>query len=104
MPPKESILSIYKYYLKVLGAQKHGIKPVETPLSYSEKIDSLFFFRPSSFRHITSIFVKARYSTAEPSNQEKQEVLSFYKPLMLETKENLGAIRFLALKYIFGRI
>jgi len=104
MPPKESILSIYKYYLKVLNAQKHGIKPGETPLSYSEKIDFLFFFRPNSFKYITEIFIKARYSTAVPSNQERQEVLSFYKSLMLETKENLGAIRFWLLKYFLGRI
>ncbi|HHW48126.1 MAG TPA: transglutaminase domain-containing protein [Clostridiaceae bacterium] len=104
MSPKKSILSIYKYYLKILRVQKHGIKPGETPLSYSERIDCLFYFRPNTFEHITNIFIKARYSAAETSNQEKKEALDFYKPLMLETKENLGAIRFWVYKYVLGII
>ena len=125
MQPKNSVLSMYNYYLRLLSAQRLIIMPGETPLQYSGRIDSYFIFTmvrkiriktdcwsridsyftftTYSFKAVTDIFVKARYSLNEIDNEEKKFVYRFYKVLDHKTKNNLGKFMYFVYKYILGR-
>lgn len=103
MPPKESVLRLYKYFVSVLTYSGNGIQAGETPLQYSERIDRYFYFRPVKFREITDIFIKSRYSTREITDKEKQILIDFIPKLFAESKNDMGRARYFLYKRALGR-
>ena len=103
LSPKDSVIAAYDYYLKVLKLQKLGITPGETPISYSRRIDYNLSLFKTNFGTISNIFTKARYSTLDITESEKNLVYDFHLDLLRETKSNTGKIKFYFLKNIFGK-
>lgn len=104
LPARDCVLRSYEYYLKVLKLHGLELAPSETPLQYSERIDSAMFFSPVRFRAITDIFVKSRYSQNDISEKEKQLYSDFYNGFISEIKINMGKFRYFVFRYILGRI
>ncbi|TYQ18021.1 UNVERIFIED_CONTAM: Transglutaminase-like enzymes, putative cysteine proteases [Acetivibrio alkalicellulosi] len=95
MSSRECIIKLYEHYLRVLHQQKKPIMDGETPLEYAKRIDAYGYFYPYSFSEIADVFVKARYSQQEMTEEEKEKVFKFYKNILDFTRKNLK------LKYLF---
>lgn len=104
LPPRDCILKLYDYFIKILSMQGLGLQGGETPFQYSKRIDGFMFFSPVKFKVITDIFVKCRYSLNDASEKEKQLISDFRSSFMSETKSNMGKAKFFFLKCILGRI
>lgn len=103
LPAKKCVLNLYEYYVYILGLQGLGYRAAETPLQYSERIDSFMFFSPVKFKVITDIFMKSRYSRKDATEKEKQLFCEFHDSFMEEIKTNTGKLRYFAYKYVLGR-
>ena len=104
MPPRESILSLYKHYIECLMLNKLDITPGETPLAFSERVDSYMLFSAVSFKAITETFLLARYSTLNLTEKDRQLVYDFHKQLVDTVRKEMGKIRFFVYRYLLGRI
>lgn len=104
LPPRECILKLYDYIIKILTIQGLGLQGGETPFQYSKRIDGFMFFSPVKFKVITDIFVKCRYGQYEATEKEKQLISDFRNSFMSETKINMGKPKFFLLKCILGKI
>jgi hypothetical protein len=128
MPPKKSVLETTNYYFKLLSIQDYPIVPGETPLEYSKRINRYFIFekfghkdeemdkfsnriqneeqlyKNSEFNKVIEIFLLARYSTAEITQNHKDSVLNFYDRLVAETKDSMGTFKYFIYRYILGKI
>ncbi|NSW90457.1 MAG: transglutaminase domain-containing protein [Firmicutes bacterium] len=128
MSPKESVIAIVEHYIKILSAQGYPVAPGETPLEYAERINRYFVFekysykgesidsftrrirdveelyKHSMFSKVMEIFIFARYSTAEITQNQKETALAFYDKLIAETKDSMGVIKYFIYRYILGRI
>jgi len=102
MQPKQSVLFLYAFYIKILSAQKLGIQSGETPNKYAERVDRNVYYQPISFKKLTSIFVKARYSKIEINDEEKTIFCDFYRAILERAVYNMG--RFNYFVYMFLRI
>ena len=76
---RECIIKLFEEYLKYLKFIKKPVIGGETPLEYAKRIDTYGYFHPHSFSEIANLFVKARYSQLEITNQDKELVYKFYK-------------------------
>ena len=104
LPPRECILKLYDYFIKILSLQGLGLQGGETPFQYSRRIDGFMFFSPVKFKVITDIFVKCRYGLNDANEKEKQLISDFRYSFMSETKINMGKSKFFLLKCILGKI
>ncbi|MGE5614227.1 MAG: transglutaminase-like domain-containing protein [Bacillota bacterium] len=100
---KESVTKLYEYYVKMLDLGGYSYFPAETPSLYAERIDSNVYFGPVKFKAITDVFLKARYSLHEPSENEKQLVASFNPEFQKAVKADMGKLKYFVMKYILGR-
>lgn len=104
LPPRECVLKLYDYFIRILSLQGLGLQGGETPFQYSRRIDGFMFFSPVKFKVITDIFVKCRYGLYDANEKEKQLISDFRHSLMSETKINMGKSKFFLLKCILGKI
>lgn len=104
LPPKECILKLYDYFVKILSLQGLGLRSGETPFQYSKRIDGFMYFSPIKFKAVTEIFARCRYSLNDANEKEKQLVSDFRSSFMSETKINMGKSKFFLLKCILGKI
>ncbi|MDQ2085997.1 transglutaminase domain-containing protein [Herbivorax sp. ANBcel31] len=86
---RECIIKLFENYLKHLKLQKQSVIDGETPIEYANRIDSYGHFHPNTFSEITNLFVKARYSQLEITNQDKEFVYNFYKHISGITRKKL---------------
>ena len=101
MHPKQSILYLYAFYMKILSAQQLAIQPGETPNKYADRVDRNVYFQPTSFKKLTNIFVKARYSKEEINEEDKRVFCNFYKAVLERAVYNMGRFKYFA--YMFLR-
>ena len=104
LTPRDCILQLYNCFVKILALQGLYISAGETPHQYSKKIDKYMFFTSVNFENVTDIFVKCRYSKNEISEKEKSILCDFVRPLISETKMNMGRIKYFLFKCILGKI
>ena len=104
LPPRECVLKLYDYFIKILSLQGLGLQGGETPFQYSKRIDGFMFFSPVKFKIITDIFVKCRYGLNDANEKEKQLFSDFRYSFISETKINIGNSKFFLLKCILGKI
>lgn len=104
LPPKESVIAMYKYYIGMLASQRFGIHTDETPAQYAQRIDGIMYFRPLRFGAVSDIFMKARYSADEISDGEKRVMYDFYRSMQSESRNNLGKFKYFILRNVLGRL
>lgn len=104
LPPRECILKLYDYFIRILSMQGLGLQGGETPFQYSKRIDGFMFFSPVKFKVITEVFVKCRYGLNDANEKEKQLITDVRNSLLSETKSNMGKAKFFLLKCILGKI
>lgn len=80
--PRECIIKLFEEYLKYLKILSKPVMGGETPLEYAKRIDAYGYFHPHSFSEITNLFVKARYSQLEITEQDKEMVYKFYSHVL----------------------
>ncbi|TCT16063.1 uncharacterized protein DUF3488 [Natranaerovirga pectinivora] len=102
--PKQSVIEVYSYLLKILSLQGFEIKPGETPLQFSARIDESFKIEAISYKEITEIFIKARYSNMPIDGKEKQVVKNFYFTFPGYCKKRLGLMKYFVYKIFTGLI
>lgn len=107
--PNSSILIAYNYILKILKTQNIEYKPAETPTQFGIKVEKTFDFKGYSFNKtnfmkITNYYIKARYSKASLSQNDKQDILYFIEILLNATFDRMGRMKFILTKYILGRL
>lgn len=127
MPPKDAILALMKQYIHILSIQGLHVLPGETPSEYAERVSRYLIsekfgnnekeniygkriskldvlYKNTMFSKIMDIFIKARYSNAEITQNQKETVMAYYETLLVESKENLGIFKYFIYRYILGRI
>lgn len=104
LPPRESVLGLYKLFISVLAIQGLPIQNSETPTQYAVRIDRHMYFNHIKFSAITDIFIKTRYSTNETSEKEKQIISDFVRSIMSETVNNMGKFKFFFYRNILGKV
>ena len=103
LEPRESILYLYKYYIKLFSLLGLSLNDNETALEYCRRLDeNETLFEGLGLKEITNAFIKARYSETEPSNQDKQVLYNFYEPFMERFKAKQGKIVYFILHYVLG--
>jgi hypothetical protein len=91
---RECVIKLFEKYLKHLKILKKPVLDGETPFEYAKRIDAYGCFHPYSFSEITTLFVKARYSQQEITEEEKEIVYNFYKHVLDATRKKLKFIYF----------
>lgn len=104
MPPKEGVIALYESYLKFLLYQRMPVKAGETPLEYAKRLDDYGHFYPHKFSPIAEVFMKARYSRKEVTQNDRSTVYTFYRQMVSKTRKSLGPIRYFFQVFILGRI
>ena len=104
LPPREAVLELYKYFLKLMSMQDADIKMGETPLDHAKRLDSIGKFYPYKMEEVTEIFVKARYSRDEVTANDFNKVLEFYNPLLKATKEYIGSLKYILYMYVLFKL
>lgn len=94
LPARDGILGLYKYFLTLLDIQGYGLELGETPSQYARRIDTYIIFNNHRFDEITRIFLKARYSTAEMQDKDRDLLLHFKQDITLNTKANIGTFQY----------
>ena len=89
---RECIIKLFEKYLKHLKIQKKPVIDGETPFEYAKRIDSYGCFHPHNFSEIANLFVKARYSQLEITQEEKELVYNFHKHVLNATRKKLKFI------------
>lgn len=102
--PRKSVLEMYKHMVEVLKIQNMGIAPGETPVQYSERVDARLFIRPLTFKSITEIFILARYSAREISEEQKRTLYDFYETFAKAVKYDMGKFKFFIYRHLLGRV
>jgi len=104
MDSRSCVINMYKYYLKVLKYNDLMMKKGETALKFAQRVDSHLSFWPMSFRMVTDIFNKARYSGHAVTEEDKKVVLEFYGNIIHRTKTDLKKAKFFIYRYLLGWI
>ncbi len=87
--PRECTIKLFEKYLKHLKILKKPVMDGETPYEYAKRIDDYGCFHPYSFSDVANIFVKARYSRLEITEEEKELVYNFHKHILEATRKKL---------------
>jgi len=93
LTPQQTIIQMYKYFIKSLSALGYTVNPGETPLQYAERIDSYLEFYPIDFKKVTDIFIKARYSNMTIKEKDRQLMIDFYRIFHVEFRKNMSIIK-----------
>lgn len=101
---QESVMKMYKYYLKALSVQGLKMKTGETPLKYAKRIDDALEFKSVNFETITDIFNKACYSNSPIDKGEMEIIINFYNVFQAQCKEKIGWFRYFVYNRMFGII
>lgn len=104
MEPRESVLTFYKHFMELLKLQGYPMKDGETPIQYSQRIDTYLILQPFRFRDITKTFVAARYSRNPVGEVSKENFMDFYRQMIQNTYSELGQFKFYIYRYIIGLI
>ena len=102
--PRKCVLLMYRYFLKLLSLLGFNLDSYETAADFSKRLITNYSGDMNAFAAITDIFMKARYSINEMSEDEKAEYVKFLDYLLSETESRLGKYRFMLMKYILGII
>ncbi|NLY43373.1 MAG: DUF4129 domain-containing protein [Clostridiaceae bacterium] len=101
MDARAGILEIYPMLLRVASFYGCELNPGETPLEYAQRVNERFKgFSPDSFRDITEIYVKAKYSREEMVSHDKERMISFYNSMVAGLRDRLNKILFCYLRYM----
>lgn len=129
MPPRESVLSLVKHYIKILSMQGYRVRPGETPFEFSRRVSDYLLIDPvtvsdnyiqrpvnsvntswaarsklSKFDYVMNIFTLARYSRADITEANKEFVLEYYNLFKERTKKNMGPFKYFIVKNFWGSI
>jgi len=80
-PNRECVLAMYRLYIRLFAKRGLIMSTGETATAFSERVDKHLGFGLGlrTFSEVTDIFVKARYSTALITDEEKDSVIDFFK-------------------------
>lgn len=101
---KESVISLYSIFLKVLTLHGLDVEPGETPFKFAQRVDKKLFLSPVNFKTITNTFAIARYSENKLDEKDKKVFCEFYDKIFLRTKSTLGKNRYFIYAFILGRL
>lgn len=104
LTPQKGVIEIYRHLLKVLSVQGYKIKPGETPLMFAQRIEDSLQLKPSSFKTVTDVFTKARYSNIPIYEEEMHLILDFYNAFPAKCKERIGFLRYFVYHNLLGII
>ncbi len=104
LPNKKSVISLYKYYLKLLEIDGIKVYPGETPSEFSIRVNKILSINGGCFKDISDIFIKARFSPDDISDDEKNLVGEFNKGLVVWLSQDLGKLKFIFYRHVLGII
>lgn len=101
--PRDGILHHYRYYVKMFAL--HGLRPEpwESPMQFSQRVDSSIAFGRGSFREVTDQFESARYGSDPVKEENYLTVKSFEEEVIHSLKRALG-LKYYICRYLLGRI
>ncbi len=103
LPAKQCVLKLYSYYVSALSFEGISYTPAETPLQYSQRVDEILLLKPVKFDAITDVFIRARYSSRIPTDDEKKLICDFYESFIKELKKSMGKFKFFFYKVVLCR-
>jgi hypothetical protein len=104
LTPQQGVIEMYNHLLRALAVQSLKIKTSETPLQYAYRIDLSNGFKPISFKTVTDIFIKARYSNMSIDEKEMQLVMDFYSTFPEQCKQRIGWLKYFVYNNLLGLI
>lgn len=126
LSPREAIVAMTLYYLKVMAFQDHPIRDWETMEEYLDRLEIELAYEkygyknesfedfnirtkmdaqsisPSGLRGVLSHYTPARYGPHPPDDLAKNHVLGYYNRIITEARGSLGVPRYVLERYIKG--
>jgi hypothetical protein len=104
LTPQQGVIEMFNHLLRALSVQGLKIKPSETPLQYAHRIDLSIEFKPLSFKTVTEVFIKARYSNMPIDGKEIQLIMDFYSTFAEQCKQKTGWLTYFIYNNLLGLI
>ena len=103
MNAKDAALYLYCCYMQLLRLRGLVFEGGETEKMFALRVDDKILLEEPSFTDITYIFQKARYSTLDISEGEKNQMIAYRDTLLKASKRTIGLINYFVfrIKYIF---
>lgn len=96
----KKVIILYETMIKWLSHAGYEIKPGETIIEFSKRMDEFFIFPNTNFKDTAIIFVKVRYGGYEVSAEEIQAVEKLAQNLKKSVLKDIGVKRFIPLRYL----
>jgi hypothetical protein len=102
MEPRQSIITLYNYYLKLFALIDLPIKTDETASEFAKRVtqNSNYY----KFEDVTQIFILAKYSRHIMTERDKESLINFYYPFISHFKSTCKTSKYILYHYIFGKI
>ncbi len=99
---KTAVVMLYSNILQLLALLEYPVLMGETPYEYNARIRQHVYDKQQDFGKITEILMLAKYSSYEPTSEEKEAFLSYMGFVERKVRFYLGFWKFNYLKYVRG--
>lgn len=99
-----AVVGIYSNILQLLALLGYPVLMGETPYEYSARTRQHLFDNHHDFGKITEILILTKYSSYEPTDEEKAALLSYMDFVERKVRYDFGVWKFNYLKYIRGSL
>lgn len=101
LPKRMMVLYMYSIYLKLLKRQKLVIEGGETEKVFAQRIDQLMHFTEVTFSEITDLYLVARYSQLELSEEDSKEMFDFRFKLLGASRKRLNLMEYITCRIVY---
>ncbi len=98
------VLYLYQNISQLLEQLNYGILNGETAFEYARRITNKIYNYEFDFRQLTGIYVKAKYSHIELSEEEIENIFDFFEFIEWKVRNRNGLFKYFYKKYIRGKL
>ncbi|NLU52661.1 MAG: hypothetical protein GXX10_07345 [Clostridiaceae bacterium] len=96
----KKVMALFTNMVSWLSHISLNIKPGETVMEFSKRVDNLYYFETASFKKVAEIYTKVRYGNIDASKEEAELVEKFSEELKKKILAELGIRRYIPLRRI----
>ncbi|KAB3527695.1 transglutaminase TgpA family protein [Alkaliphilus serpentinus] len=99
-----TVLYLYQNISQLLDQLGYGILQGETAYEYAHRVNNKIYNYEHDFRKLTDLYVKAKYSQIEMSEEDKELIFDFFQFIERKVRYRKGSFKYVYKKYILGRL
>ncbi len=96
MPSRALILYLYEKQIKLLSQLKLSMKGGETETAFALRVEDYLFIKDNCFQEMTALYLVARYSQLDISDEDKQKMLESRWKLLEKCKGQMSPVKYMA--------